>query len=91
MRRPFWLLSQGSNPKLLLKATGIQSFSVQKNRAIVPFDLVLGSHDSAMETYIQKFRFDGARYQRSGCATIEWDDESGNRLDPPRITSGQCP
>jgi hypothetical protein len=88
---PFWLLSRGSNPKLLLKATGIQSFSVQKSRANDTFDLILGSHDSAMETYIQKFRFDGTSYQRSGCATIEWDDESGNRLDPPRITSGRCP
>jgi len=27
---PFWLLSHGPNPKLLLKPTGIQSFSVQK-------------------------------------------------------------
>jgi hypothetical protein len=88
---PFWLLSQGPNPKLLLKATGIQSFSVQKSRAIGLFDLVLGSHDSAMETYIQKFRFDGTSYQRSGCATIEWDDEGGNRLNPPRITPGRCP
>ena len=63
---PFWLLSHGPNPKLLLKPTGIQSFSVQKSRAIGLSDLVLGSHDSAMETYIQKFRFDGTRYQRSG-------------------------
>jgi len=88
---PFWLLSKGAKPKLLLKATGIQSFSVQKSRGISPFDLVLGSHDSAMETYIQRFRFDGTSYQRSGCATIEWDDETGNRLDPPRITSARCP
>jgi hypothetical protein len=88
---PFWLLSEGSNPKLLLKARGIQSFSVQKSRAISPFDLVLGSHDSAMETYIQRFRFDGTSYQRSKCATIEWDDETGNRLDPPRFTSARCP
>lgn len=88
---PLWLLSQGSNPRLLLKATGIQSFSIQKSRTIAHFDLVLGSHDSAMETYIQKFHFNGTSYQRSGCATIEWGDESGNRLDPPLITAARCP
>jgi hypothetical protein len=57
---PFWLLSAGPNPKLLLKAIGIQSFAFQKNPASTRFDLVLGSHDSAMETHIQRFRFDGA-------------------------------
>jgi hypothetical protein len=87
---PFWLLGEGASPKLLLKATGIQSFFVQKNQGSARFNLVLASHDSAMETYIQRFRFDGARYQRAGCATIEWNDESGNRLDPPRITPGRC-
>lgn len=87
---PFWLLSEGPNSKLLLKAIGIQSFAVQRSRASTRFDLVLGSHDSAMETDIQRFRFDGAKYQRIGCATIEWDDESGNRLDPPRIISRPC-
>jgi hypothetical protein len=87
---PFWLLSEGPNPKLLLKAIGIQSFAVQKNRIMARFDLVLGSHDSAMETDLQRFRFDGARYQRIECAIIEWDDESGNRLDPPRMTVGPC-
>ena len=87
---PFWLLSEGPSPKLLLKAIGIQSFAVQKHRTTGHFDLVLGSHDSAMETDLQRFRFDGAKYQRTGCANIEWDDESGNRLDPPRITVGPC-
>jgi hypothetical protein len=87
---PFWLLSEGPSPKLLLKAIGIQSFAVQKNRRRTRFDLVLGSHDSGMKTDLQRFHFDGARYQRIDCANIEWDDESLNRLDPPRITVGPC-
>lgn len=87
---PFWLLSGGPNPKLLLKAVGIQSFVIQKSGANTRFDVVLGSHDSAMETDLQRFRFDGVRYQRTGCATIEWDDEGGNRLNPPRIVGGPC-
>jgi hypothetical protein len=88
---PFWLVSEGSNPKILLKAEGIQTFSVQEDRASARFDLILGSHDSAMETYIQRFRSEGSEYRRAGCATIDWDDETGNQLTPPRITSSPCP
>ena len=87
---PFWLLSGGPSPKLLLKAVGIQSFAIPKSGANTRFDVVLGSHDSAMETDLQRFRFKGVRYQRTGCATIEWDDEGGNRLNPPRIVGGPC-
>ncbi len=87
---PFWLLSGGPSPKLLLKAAGIQSFAVQKNRTRAGFDLILGSHDSAMETNVQRFRFNGVREERIECADIEWDDENGNRIDPPRITMRPC-
>lgn len=60
---PFLALSEGPYPKLFLKAVGIQSFAVQKNRSNTRFDLVLGTHDSAMETGLQRFRFDGGRFQ----------------------------
>jgi hypothetical protein len=73
-----------------LKAAGIQSFAVQKNRTRAGFDLILGSHDSAMETNVQRFRFNGVREERIECADIEWDDENGNRIDPPRITMRPC-
>ena len=87
---PFWLLSDGPNPALLLKAIGIQSFVFQNHGTNTHFDLILGSHDSAMETDLQRFRFDGVRYKRIACANIEWDDESGNQLNPPRIVGGPC-
>jgi hypothetical protein len=87
---PLWLLSGGQNPRLLLKAIGIQSFAVQNDGANTYFDLILGSHDSAMETDLQRFRFDGFRYKRIACANIQWDDESGNQLSPPRIVGGPC-
>ncbi len=61
---PLWLLSGGQNPRLLLKALGIQSFAIQNAGANTHFDLILGSHDSAMETDLQRFRFDGVRYKR---------------------------
>ena len=88
---PFWLVSEGPNTKLLLKAVGIQSFAVQKRRTDTFFDLVLGTHDSAMETDLQQFHFDGVRYRRIGCANIEWDNESGKLLTHPRLVAGRCP
>ena len=87
---PFWLLSLRKRPTLLLKTDGIQTFAIQKSRTNARFDLVLGRHDSATEEDLQQYRFDGTRYRLSGCATIEWADRFGNRVNPPRITPHRC-
>ncbi len=88
---PFWLLSEGPGSKLLLRAEGVQSFSVQRAKSGGPFDLVLGSHHSAMETDIQRFRFSGNAYKLAACATIEWDGYNLSRLVTPRIIPERCP
>lgn len=87
---PFWLISEGLNPRLLLKAEGIQSFYFQKGTAGAHFTLLLGSHNSAMATDLQRFRFNGFGYKPTDCATINWDDWVGKRLNPPHITSRPC-
>jgi hypothetical protein len=53
---PFWVISQNPHPTALIRAVGIQSFAFQKSVATDHFDLVLGSHDSAMVTYLQRFQ-----------------------------------
>lgn len=88
---PFWFISEGPTPTLLLAATGIQKFALQKRQALTPFDLVLGTHESAMAMDLQRFQFDGSRYRRVACATVEWSDFMGNKLVPPRLTKGRCP
>jgi hypothetical protein len=87
---PFWLIEEQQHPRVLMHAIGIQSFAFQKSQTADHFDLVLGSHDSAMVTDLQSFRFDGTKYRRNGCASLEWDDPYGNALHPPRITAERC-
>ena len=88
---PFWLIGQTLHPTVLMHAVGIQRFAFLKSLTADHFDLVLGSHDSAMVTYLQRFEFSGAKYERKGCATLEWTDPVGNALHPPRITAQRCP
>ena len=86
----FWLIADGPNLKVLLKATGIQTFAIQKSKKSGYFDIVLGSQDSAMETYLREFKFDGKEYRLRRCSTIEWDDWQGNALAKPRIMPYPC-
>jgi hypothetical protein len=88
---PFWGIDEQAHPRTTLHAIGIQGFAFQKSATANHFDLVLGSHDSAMVTDLQKFRFDGTSYKRTGCASLQWADSVGNTLHPPRITSERCP
>lgn len=87
---PFWLIAGETQPELLVSATGIQAFAFQKSPSSDHFDLVLGSHNSAMVTDLQRFRFVGSKYRRIGCATLQWADEIGNKLNPPRVTAERC-
>lgn len=88
---PFWLIGEQPHPRLLIHAIGIQSLAFQESGTADHFDLVLGSHDSAMVTELQSFQFDGTKYRRNGCASLEWVDPYGNALHPPRITAERCP
>ena len=88
---PFWLIGQNPHPTALMHMVGIQSFAFQESLTSDHFDLIIGSHDSAMETYLQRFKFNGAKYERKGCASLEWSDPVGNALHPPRITAHRCP
>jgi hypothetical protein len=88
---PFWIISEDPNPRVLLEAKGIQTFAFQERQSAAHFDLLLGSHDSAMQTDLQRFRFNGSKYQLSGCALIDWEDENLRLLRQPRVTPGDCP
>jgi hypothetical protein len=88
---PFWIIGEGTHPRVLLETGGIQTFAFQKRQSPAHFDLFLGSHDSAMQTDLQRFGFDGSKYQLSGCAVIDWDDQNLRLLRQPRVTPGACP
>lgn len=87
---PFWIVAEGPDPRVLLEANGIQTFGFSKSSASGYFELVLGTHDSALVTDLQRFEFDGTKYRLNGCATIAWADDVGNELRHPVITPGPC-
>jgi hypothetical protein len=88
---PFWIIGEGSRPLVLLETEGIQTFAFQKGTSSGRFDLLLGTHSSAMQTDLQRFRFDGDKYALDGCAEVDWDDVSLQLLPKPRVTPGKCP
>jgi hypothetical protein len=67
---PFWLIIGNPQPATLLHAVGIQTFKFQKSVTAAHFNLVVGVHDSAMMTDLQRFRFDGTKYQRNDRAFL---------------------
>lgn len=87
---PFWLIGENGSPRLLLTEPVIQSFAIESVQSHGYYDVVLGSHDSAMRIDLQRFRFDGTRYRRHGCALLESGDQFGNQLRRPRITPSPC-
>jgi hypothetical protein len=54
---PIWIISEDPRPRVLLKTKGVQTFVFQKTQSSGHFDLLLGSHDSAMQTDLQRLRF----------------------------------
>jgi hypothetical protein len=87
---PFWLLTDGPKPRLLLRANAVQTFAVLQSSANDHFDVMLGQHGSATETGLRRFRFDGAGYKRSDCATVEWVDQAGQPSKSSRLTPAKC-
>jgi hypothetical protein len=87
---PLWLISEEKQPRVLLQSVGIYGFEFDKQQTADYSDLILAGHGSATVTDLKRFRFDGSKYQRAGCARIEWADNNGNALIPPKISSARC-
>ncbi len=93
---PFWLVGGTGDPRtllatgILLSTAGVNSFEFEKSETDGYFDLVLGSNDSAMERFLQRFRFRGTKYVREGCALLEYDDVMGRPYPKPRISPTPC-
>lgn len=86
----FWLIAGGQTPRVVLATFGIQTFGFAKTQTAGYYDLILGRHDSATRTDLERYRFDGARYRLHDCALLAWSDNDGNMLQKPRITRTRC-
>lgn len=86
----FWLLSGGKSPRVLLSAVGIEMYEIRKSGTGGHFDLMLASHDSASELFLQGFRFRRSKYEKDGCALLDYADPVGRVYPEPRITPAPC-
>lgn len=86
----FWLIAGGQNPRVALATFGIQIFGFDKVQTAGYYDLVLGRHDSATVTDLERYRFDGIRYRLHDCASGAWSDDDGNMPQKPQITRTPC-
>jgi len=86
----FWIMRpRGDSYSPLLKAEA-QTFTIQPTRTHGFYDIVLTRHDSAFESEVKVYRFDGEHYQEGECYTAEWSqsgsDGKSHRLQDPRLT-----
>jgi hypothetical protein len=75
---------------VLLSAKGIQTFAILDSGAAGYYDIVTGAHDSASDTYLAKYHFDGERYRKYGCAELSYQGDRFDRLKTPRIIPEPC-
>ena len=88
----FWLFAdETAGLKLVLHTTGIEAFELSRSLSRGHFDLILGSHDSASEKFLQKYRFDGVGYRPVGCALLDYVDYNTMKaLKVPRLSPVAC-
>jgi hypothetical protein len=53
-------------------------------------DVLTTLHDSASELDITYWKFNGKRYRRFRCGTIDYSDPDGNRYEHPLFTAHLC-
>ena len=82
---PIWLIGVEKQPRLLLGTEGIQMFAIEKPGTNGHFGLVLGTHDSASEFFLQRFQFSRTQYRREGCALLDYANPVGRSYPKPKI------
>jgi len=75
--------------RIVLNTYGVQRFLIARDLSNGRFDIVTSQHDSANESILRRFRFDGHKYRSFRCADLIYGDL--NHPDgPPHIKSMSC-
>ena len=53
-------------------------------------DVMTSLHNSAFDSYLTQWRFNGTRYRRFACADVTYLDPNGNPYKRPRVAPFQC-
>jgi hypothetical protein len=87
-----WILSaKPAGFDTLLKAIGVQSYSLEPSSSHGYRDILTYSHGSATSGDLRLYQFDGKRYRKTRCAEQVYPErEDGSTSDKPTITATQC-
>jgi hypothetical protein len=84
----FWVLT--GDYKVVLSNIA-QTYHIQTASHSALPDIVTSQHDSAFESMLKLWQFDGTSYKRNACADeIFGDSMSGKTFRRPRITPKPC-
>ena len=67
----------------------VQTYAVDSASSLVP-DFITGMHDSAAESALTRWHYDGMHFKATACATVDYADPDGNRYSQPKFTSHPC-
>jgi hypothetical protein len=90
---PFWVFRKMNGAyKLLLNGVG-QTFTLQQSYTNGFRDIVVAMHDSAFESSLTLYRYDGTSYHDRECHIASWADRNdpSRQLDQPRIAQCSSP
>ena len=88
----FWVFRRVGDTYTLLLESDAQTFSIQPTRSNNLYDLLLTRHDSAYESEIKPYKFDGKMYRKRGCYDAEWTqlDSDGEYHDLKEPVISRC-
>ncbi len=82
---PFLVFQRQKDSYSVLLKSEAQMFRVQPDRTNGFHDIVLSVHESAFESEVTNYKFDGASYKASGCYDFLWGD-ADHEFQQPHIT-----
>lgn len=85
----FWLIDL-QHRRILLKAGEIQSFALDKSATGSLPDMVSSSQGSETQSDLIRWHYEGARYEGTECASVEYADANGNKYSEPKFTPHPC-
>jgi len=86
----FWILRRRGNSYFLLLRSEAKLFTLQPSRTHGFLDIVLTRHNSAFDSEVRVYQFDGQSYQESDCYWAEWEPSGAHgeshNLRKPKLT-----
>jgi hypothetical protein len=85
----FWIIDL-LHRRVLLRSDSVQAFAVESGKPHATPNVITRTGTPAGQSEITRWHLSGASYERESCATSISTDDSGARLEKPRITPHSC-